>query len=477
MDGVRVVLLLVTTALMSLAEVQAQSVRAQSDGARRGYLAVRVTGDGTYDVIDAGNAEGLFVPASVLKLVTVSAALNHLGPDYQWLTRVVAEGRLEAGILDGDLVIQPAADPTWEEEVSSEDRFESIERLASQVRDAGVTRITGDLVGDKSRFPGRSHPLDRSYGDLPYRHGTPPAALAVDEATISVRVRPGLSVGEPARVEAPEGLDILNHTTTVGSERHGKGSLDFIPVWGMEALLLRGEYPISEGPFVVAVSDPIPELRVGRYLSAALDELGVAIEGTVRVGMPSGHLETQEIVAELSSRPLKTILRKILASSHNWYADMLVLTLSRAVAATGRFDDGVAVISDFLSGFGNRDVMSSPRPWLRDGSGLSPANLVTPMSIVGLLGHALTQDWGELLVGALPGSGEGTLAGWPSVPPIAAKTGTLRHTVGLAGFLDAGPEGPILFCYLVNHLPGRPGVARGQIVRALDRWQRLEGTR
>ncbi len=117
MDGVRVVLLLVTTALMSLAEVQAQPARAQPDGARRGYLAVRVTGDGTYDVIDAGNAEGLFVPASVLKLVTVSAALNHLGPDYQWLTRVVAEGRLEAGILDGDFALIQRTDVAREGQI------------------------------------------------------------------------------------------------------------------------------------------------------------------------------------------------------------------------------------------------------------------------------------------------------------------------------------------------------------------------
>ncbi|MEE2790244.1 MAG: D-alanyl-D-alanine carboxypeptidase/D-alanyl-D-alanine-endopeptidase [Acidobacteriota bacterium] len=479
MDYVRLVLLiLTTTALTSSAEAQLHPDSGQSDGARRGYVAVRMTGDGTYDVIDAVNAEGLFVPASVLKLVTVSAALDYLGPDYQWRTIVLAEGRLEAGVLDGDLVIQPDADPTWEEEVSSRGGFESVETLASQIRDAGLKRVRGDLVVDKSRFPGRSHPLDRSYADLPYRHGTPPAGLAVNQATIQVRVGPGSSVGAPALVSAPEGVDILNHTMTVGTERHGKGSLDFIPVWGTEMLLLRGEYPISEGPFVVAVSDPRPELRVGRYLRAALEELGVAIEGSVRFGVPSGNSSGRsEVVAELRSGPLRTILRKILASSQNWYADMLVLTLSKAVAGTGRFDDGVAVVSNFLSGLSDRNVGPLPRPWLRDGSGLSPANLVTPISIVGVLGHALTQDWAEILLGALPGPGEGTLAGWSSVPQIAAKTGTLRHTVGLAGFLDAGPEGPVVFCYFVNHLPGRPRVAREQIASALARWQALEGSR
>ena len=85
--------------------------------------------------------------------------------------------------------------------------------------------------GRRRPFPGRPHPLDRGFGDLPYRHGTPPAPLAVDEATITVRVAPGPSIGAPARVEAPDGVSVINLTTTAGRDRHGAGTLDFLPVW------------------------------------------------------------------------------------------------------------------------------------------------------------------------------------------------------------------------------------------------------
>lgn len=468
----------VIAALSGAPESEAQSVRETVDGASRGYLAVRVSDDGHYEVIDALNPEGLFVPASVLKLVTVSAALEHLGADYRWRTRLVAPGAIADGVLDGDLVIQPGADPTWGNELFKGGAVEPLGTLARQIRASGLIRVKGDLVVDRGQFPGRSHPLERAYGDLPYRHGTPSAAFAVDEATITVRVAPGLLVGEPARVSAPEWVDVLNHTTTVGGEHHGSGTLDFVPVWGTETLLLRGEYPISEGPFVVAVSDPMPEVRAARRLRVALEEAGVAIDGVVRLGLPSDMPNGRgRILAELSSRPLRDLLRRILWSSHNWYADMLALTLSKEVAGTGRFDDGVGVVSSFLAGLSAGESTSSPRPWLRDGSGLSPANLVTPISIVGLLGHALERSWGETLVGALAGPGEGTLAGWGSVPQVAAKTGTLRHTVGLAGFLDAGSEGPVIFCYFVNHLPGAPAVARRQIATALARWRSLGQSR
>ena len=177
--------------LPSIGETQSQRPASVADGAHRGYLAVRLLGGGQHEVIDELNADRLFVPASVLKMVTVAAALEHLGAEYQWLTRLTSNGAKTGSVLEGDLVIEPGADPTWGEALFDGGAGQPLAALAHQVRERGLTQISGDLVVDASRFPGRLHPSDRSYGDLPYRHGTPPAALAVDEATITVRVAPG----------------------------------------------------------------------------------------------------------------------------------------------------------------------------------------------------------------------------------------------------------------------------------------------
>ena len=459
-------------------EAQGQPSARVDDGAYRGYVAVRVLGEGRHEVIDELNADRLFVPASVLKVLTVAAALEHLGAEYQWLTRLTSTGSITDGILEGDLVIESGADPTWGDDHVAGGATQPLAALARQIRDRGVTRVSGDLVVDASRFPGRPHPTDRSYGDLPYRHGTPPAGLAINEGTITVRVAPGPSVGEPASVSAPGGVEVINHTTTVGRERHGAGTLDFIPIWGTNILLLRGEYPISEAPFVVSASDPAPELRVARRLHEALGEAGVTVSGTVLMQSQAAGARDQLVeLAELRSRPMKDVLKRILTESHNWYADMLTLTLAREVAGSGRFEDGVEVIADFVTGL-LPDETPPASLWIQDGSGLSPSNLVTPTTVVHVLTRALGQPWSETLVEALATPGAGTLAAWPRVPPIAAKTGTLRHTVALAGILDPeGPDPPVVFCYFVNHLPERRGAARAEIASALGRWRTVSASR
>ena len=463
-------------ALSSLREASAQPSTSVDDGAYRGYLAVRRLVGGEVEVVDELNADRRFVPASVLKVVTVASALHHLGAEYRWLTRVTSTGGidLDAGVLAGDLVIEPGGDPTWNDDFFDGGAADPLAALVRQVRERGVTRVTGDLVVDAGRFPGRSHPIDRGFGDLPYRYGTPTAGLALDSATITVRVAPGASVGDPARVVAPDGVEVLNRTTTVGRGRHGAGTLDFVPVWGTNTLLLRGEYPISEGPFVVSASDPVPERRVARRLHEALDAAGVTVEGVVRWGSPRvATAESEAVLAEFRSRPLRDLLERTLTHSTNWYADMLALTLARDIAGTGRFDDGVEVISDFVRGLGpnaNGNSRGTPGLWIVDGSGLSASNLVTPATLVRVLMHAVEQPWGATLVEALAGPAEGTLAAWPRLPPMAAKTGTLRHTVGLAGIVDADSGTPIFFCYFVNHHPDRPAAARREIASALGRW-------
>ena len=466
-------LLLGTTlaALPPLRAAEAQAPAGAADGAFRGYLAARVLDGGALEVIDELNAGRLFVPASVLKVVTVAAALEHLGPDYRWRTRLTTNGAVAGGLLDGDLVVEPGADPTWGAFFDN-GAAEPLAALAGQVRARGVTRIMGDLVVDARRFPGRLHPLDRSLGDLPYRHGAPPSGLAVDEATITVRVAPGAALGAPARVRVPAGVDVINRTLTVGRDRHGAGSLDFLPVWGTDTLLLRGEYPISEPSFTIPASDPAPVLRAARRLRDALHAAGVAVDGAVRLQARTRPApDRATVLAELHSPPVEELLPEILTRSHNWYADTLILTLGLEVAETGRFDDGVEVVADFVEDLPDPGTPVPPEPSLRDGSGLSAANLIAPATVVRVLAHAAGRPWAGTFLDALAGRGEGTLRAWPRLPTLAAKTGTLRHTIALAGVIGPGSDAPIVFCYFVNHNTRPRSAARGEIAAALRRWR------
>ena len=466
------VVAVVALGLLSLGATQLEPTAGARDGSYHGYFALRLAAGEPVEVVDELHADRVFVPASVLKVLTVAAALEHLGAAYRWRTWLSPRGTVAGSILDGDLVVEAGADPTWSSTPTDGDHLDPFMALADQLRASGLTLITGDLIIDTTRFPGRPHPVDRGYDDLPYRHGTPPAALSLDEATVSVRVAPGPIVGAPALILAPDGIDIINHTTTVGRDRHGAGTLDFLPLWGTDTLLLRGEYPISEAPFVMAASDPTPELRVAQRLRSTLAETGVRVEGTVQLqsqgSVPSA---SGPPLAEFRSAPLGDLLQETLTESHNWYADMLTLTLALEVAGSGRFDDGVEVISDFVRGLVPDHPQGTIALSIQDGSGLSPSNLVTPTTVVRVLAYALEQPWGRALLQAMAGPGEGTLAAWPALPPIAAKTGTLRHTVALAGILDPASDAPVIFCYFVNHQTAQPLAERRRIAARVGEWR------
>ena len=475
MTSIRLLLVLGAAALAPLhfPTAAAAQPEARADGAHRGYLAARLTAGGQLDVIEESNADRLFVPASVLKLATVAAALEHLGAGYRWTTRLISSGAVNGGVLDGDLIIEPGADPTWSGDGVGD---EALAALAGQVRARGITNVTGDLLVNTGRFPGRRHPLDRDFGDLPYAHGTPAAALAVDDGTITVRVAPGAALGAPARARAADGIELVNLTTTVGRDRQGAGTLDFVPVWGTDTLVLRGEYPISEPAFDVAASDPAPARRAAQRLREVLAEAGVTLDGGLRLEAQPAAGRTP-VLAEWQSPPLAELLVPVLTNSHNWYADMLILTLGLETAGSGRFTDGVDVVSGFLGELPDSGLGPTAGPWLQDGSGLSPANLVTPAAIVRLLAYAAAQPWGRTLTSATARPGAGTLAAWPRLPPVAAKTGTLRHTVALAGILDPDSDAPIVFCYFVNHHPAQRTAARREIADALRRWQSAAASR
>ena len=90
------------------------------------------------------NADRMRTPASTMKLLTTYAALKELGPNYSWRTEVWLRGKLENGILDGDLLLKGYGDPF----LVNEQYWKMIKTL----RDKGLKQINGDIIIDNSYF-------------------------------------------------------------------------------------------------------------------------------------------------------------------------------------------------------------------------------------------------------------------------------------------------------------------------------------
>ncbi len=171
-----------------------------------------------------------FTPASNMKVFTTAAALDILGPDYTYTTKLDAIGKItEDGTLIGDLVIVGSGDPSLGAWHPDEDKNSKqlLQEWAAKIRQAGIKRIQGNIIGDGRCFTRDYYSPWWDYFDLPYWYATGSSGLAMEENAYRVTIVPGPTVGSPAVITmtpATSYVTLVNETKTV--EAGGKSNAD-----------------------------------------------------------------------------------------------------------------------------------------------------------------------------------------------------------------------------------------------------------
>jgi D-alanyl-D-alanine carboxypeptidase/D-alanyl-D-alanine-endopeptidase (penicillin-binding protein 4) len=156
------------SAKQALAQTIGALMRA-AGGASGAWVADRTDGKALYSF----NADTRRAPASVEKLLTTTTALERLGDSEHLETRVSHDGTLdEDGVLEGNLYLQGAGDPSFE--------TSDLAKLATEIRDAGIRDVTGRVYGDESYFDSRRGP----WGFQTSRDVGPLSALSLNEGTL-----------------------------------------------------------------------------------------------------------------------------------------------------------------------------------------------------------------------------------------------------------------------------------------------------
>ena len=127
----------------------------------------------------AHQADRLAHPASVMKLVTSAAALQRLGPAWQWRTGVVLGGRLRGDVLEGSLYLKGGGDPRLV--------IERIWLLLQRVRQLGLREIRGDIVLDRSAFDLPARDPGAFDGEPLQPYNVQPDALLLNQKTLTLR--------------------------------------------------------------------------------------------------------------------------------------------------------------------------------------------------------------------------------------------------------------------------------------------------
>ena len=152
----------------------------------------------TNDTLYALNPRKLFVPASNMKLATPAAAVERLGWDYSYETRLIGQGTLHPGFLDGDLLVVGSGDPSIDD--------------SGRRRNAPVPELGRTAEGERNHHDRRANHWRRQHvrrrnprhrmgvGRPGQELATGVGALQFNENTARLTIVPASVVGQPALV-------------------------------------------------------------------------------------------------------------------------------------------------------------------------------------------------------------------------------------------------------------------------------------
>lgn len=372
------------------------------------------------------NPDASMIPASTLKVLIGSAALDDLGTTFAFTTTLASDGTT--------LYLHGGGDPLLEA-----DDFDDAARALGALRQTHFDALAGD-AGDPS--PTR-YPDGWQVDDLAYDYAAPPSALSIGENTVRIGVHPSVPGAPPTLSIFPvtTAVTVINAATTGPAQ--SDDTSDVRVSWDEpNALVVTGSVPADES------NDELD--------AAALDPahvtLALASEALVRGRVTFAHpprLATTPAGARAlwlhHSPSLPYLLHAMWQPSDNLLAESLLGALAPAR------DSAIAREHAWLQSIGVDPTTTT----LADGSGLSAYDRITARDLVTILAH----DWNgpnrAIVLGALPVSGRsGTLQKVFTASPLAgaviAKTGTVNHTCTLAGYLQT-PHGTLIFALMINN--------------------------
>jgi D-alanyl-D-alanine carboxypeptidase/D-alanyl-D-alanine-endopeptidase (penicillin-binding protein 4) len=421
------------------------------------------------DTLYAHNATKLFIPASNQKLVTTSVLLEQVGPDFRYRTTIAARGAVAEQVLNGDLVVIGRGDPTASDHMKG-DAMAPLRDIADSLWQHGIRRITGSVVAGGNAFPGPVAGFGWPWDQLDGTSFAGVDELLLNEGLSTIRVRPGAHPGDPAVVETHPGKTyptIHNRAVTVardttaaqaagrggrGGGRGGRASaagtrLSVYNDTGTAAVIVSGAIALGDSANItMAQHDPDAAYIAG--LTEALVARGIAVD---KQAATSGTVHDDTLFA-VQSVPLREILPMILKPSQNQIAEAFLRTIGLERTGVGTADSGRRVIERQFT-----DWKIQPDGYVvRDGSGLSRNDLVSPEAVVGILDVMRRSPNFSLFFESLPIAGvDGTIRtrmqNTPAQGNLHAKTGTLSMVRSLSGYVHAADGRLLEFSILCNN--------------------------
>ena len=243
------------------------------------FYAYNVSAD---HVHEAFNENKWMVPASSLKLLTTSLAVEFLGEDYRFETKVVYRGEINNNVLNGDLIVVGGGDPSLGFDIqNAKTKFpqEFFQSVVKQLQGLGIDSIAGKLMVDASYFEYNPIPAGWTWGDIGNYFGAGSYGLNVFGNRYSIYFKPGKMAGSSTTIAEVFPRMELNFENHVKSANISNDQAYIFSAPWSDKIYMEGQIPLHKDKFEVKGSIPDPpnfflEILEKQLLSAGIKNNG-----------------------------------------------------------------------------------------------------------------------------------------------------------------------------------------------------------
>ncbi len=425
-----------------------------------------MSGDGQILVdIDADN---LLMPASNMKMISTGTALHVLGPDYRFRTGIGYDGEIKEGVLHGDLYITGGGDPL----LASKDSIatpveETFRQWEKMIRDAGIERIDGKIIGDGRFFEGMPEHPSWLWSDIGTYYGSGTSGLMFYENMQSFKVSAGKEEGAPVNISPsyPEAPWMeFRYACTTG--KAGTGDQLYMYVSELAPVAeVRGTFGVDRAAKRVDCSNKYPEYTCAAYFRDYLKGRGIMCSGgpadfrlCTDIAETAPKQEALKMIGHTESPTLKRIAYETNHASNNLYAETMFRMLSKNATGSACYDSAYVALDNILK---ELKVNHMKGVQIVDGSGLSRQNYISAAFMCSFLEAMMYSPCFEDYISTLPSPGSnGTLAynmkGSPAEVKsrIKVKSGSMNGVRCYSGYIipeEGCKEDAVIFSIMVNN--------------------------
>jgi D-alanyl-D-alanine carboxypeptidase/D-alanyl-D-alanine-endopeptidase (penicillin-binding protein 4) len=403
------------------------------------------------------NAQKSFSPASVAKAVSSACSLWELGTAYKFQTEFAYTGNIKNGILNGDLILKAAGDPSF----VVEDLKEVLEKIHAVF---GIREIKGKLIFDVSYFgkPELSvlNGFDRDKGRSFHAKLT---AFPLNHNSFSIWVVPTKDA-QPKISLMPMGIFDFKIDNKLKTTSLGKYwvRLDWKPKKG--AMVFTGTVPSGSAVKTYYRSLPNPYESHAKLVNRIWSELGGEWpQFAYKISTDSVASKT---FLSHQSRPVSRMILDVNKLSTNFASELIFLAAAaKRFGAPTSQDKANRLMADCLSHFQASGID------LKNASGLSRKSLVRAGALTSVLSKLAGEDFSPEYFASLSILGvDGTFKKRLQTHAGQArlKSGSLKGVRSLAGYLYPKKGPPLVMALLFNCSScGKISKVEDEILKAL----------